>query len=69
VLAEYLVEAIDEFSEYRASGRLPEWRRRKRRRLAAHRRKMIKLLHASPPEGLRLRFLKPKAGAKDDDAA
>lgn len=60
ILADYLVEAIDEFMEYRDAGKLPEWRRRKRRRLAAHRRKMIKILHASPPEGLRLRFLKPK---------
>ena len=60
ILADYLCDAIEEFAEYRDAGKLPEWRRRKRRRLAAHRRKMIKLLHASPPEGLRLRFLKPK---------
>lgn len=69
ILADYLCDAIEEFIEYRDAGKLPEWRRRKRRRLAAHRRKMIKLLHASPPEGLRLRFLKPKEGSGDEEIA
>lgn len=37
-----LIDALDEFSAYYASGKMPDWRRKKRRRLAAARRKEIK---------------------------
>ena len=44
-LLDFMVEALDEFSEFHARGRMADWRRRKRRRLAAARRKEIKHLY------------------------
>jgi hypothetical protein len=53
-MLDFMVEALDEFSEFHARGKMPDWRRRKRRRLAAARRKEIKHLYEDtllPPPG------------------